>query len=53
MVDGGIGSRTGTTVITGNQDDLGTGLGNAAGDGSDTGLRNQLYGNPGLGIGIL
>ena len=38
VVDGVAGRRAGAAVIAGDQDDLGAGLGNAGGDGADTGL---------------
>ena len=52
IVDGVSRCRTGTTVITGYQDDLGSRLGHTGCYGSHTGFRNQLYGDSCLGVGI-
>ena len=52
IVDGVSRCRTGTTVITGYQDDLGSRLGHTGCYGSHTGFRYQLYGDSCLGVGI-
>ena len=52
IVNGAARSRTGTAVITGNQDDSCTSLGNAGCNGADTGFRNQLHGDTSLFVGI-
>ena len=53
MVDGASGRRARSSIIAGNQDDLGSGLRYAGCYGSHTGLRYQLYGNPRVPVGIL
>ena len=54
VMDGGVdGGRAGTAVKAGNQDDLRTGLGNAGGDGADTGFTDQLDIDSGLAVGAL
>ena len=52
IVDRTLRSSTCTTVITGNQDNLCTGFCNTGCDGTDTGFRNQFYGNTGIFICI-
>ena len=53
MVDGASGSRARSSVVAGNQDNLGPGLCHAGRYGSHAGLRYQLYGNPRVPVGIL
>ena len=52
IVDGVSRCRTGTAVIAGYQDDLGSRLGYTGCYGSHTGFRYQFYGDSCLGVGI-
>ena len=52
VVDGAFRSCAGTSVISGDQDNLGACFGNAGSYGSHTCLRNKFYGNTCIFIGI-
>jgi len=46
-------ARAGAAVVAGDQDDIRAALGNARGNGADAGLRNELYVDPRVWIGVL
>ena len=52
VVDRAFRSRAGTSVISGDQDNLGTCFGNAGSYSSHSCLRNKFYGNTRIFIGI-
>ena len=52
IVDGALGGRPGAAVVAGDQHHLGTGLGNAGGDGTHAGLGDQLHIDPGIPVGV-
>ena len=52
IVDGASGRRAGTPVIAGDQDDLGSCLGDTRSDGADARLRDKLDIDPGIPVGV-
>ena len=52
IMNGGSRSSPCTSVIAGNQNNLGSSFGNTCSDCTDAGFRDQFYGNPRIPIGI-
>ena len=53
VMDGALGRSSCTSVVAGDEHNLGACLGHAGGDGADASLGHQLDSDPGLSIGVL